>query len=98
MDCVLCCNAANDEANEIAVGFVIGACACEDGEAPCASACAEAGHAICAEPSAAPSDACIACLNGELDNPASACVHAANTRCDGDEACAPLLVCLRGCP
>ncbi len=98
MDCVHCCNGANQAENELAVGYVIGACACEDGEAPCAAQCRAAGHDLCGEASGAPSDACIACIQGELDNPASACVQAANTACTSDEACAPLLYCLRGCP
>ncbi|MEO7331924.1 MAG: hypothetical protein ABI193_25330 [Minicystis sp.] len=101
MDCARCCNGANEAANELAVGYVIGACACQDEQdekAPCAAACTAVGNDLCGAPGAAPSDACIACIQGELDNSASACVQAADAICTKDEACAPLLYCLRGCP
>jgi hypothetical protein len=97
-DCVVCCNTANEAANEIAVGYVIRECACKDAETACSAQCKAAGNDICNEPGAAPSDACIACIDGELQNSASSCVQAAETTCTGDEACAPLLYCLRGCP
>jgi hypothetical protein len=98
MDCVPCCNHANEAENELAVGYVIRECACKDDKAPCAAQCSAAGNNLCGEPGAAPSDACIACIQGELDNGTSACVQAADATCTGDEACAPLLYCLRGCP
>ncbi|MFO0758553.1 MAG: hypothetical protein U0359_18820 [Byssovorax sp.] len=98
MDCVVCCNEANEAANEAAVGYVIRECVCKDDKTPCAGPCGVMGNAICSEPGAGPSDECVACINGELDNPSSACVGAADKTCDEDEACAPLLFCLRGCP
>ena len=97
-DCALCCNTKNPDENELAVGYVIRACACQDDQTPCGPACKAAGNDICGEPGAAPSEACIACLNGELDNAQSACVAGADAVCQKDEACAPLLDCLRGCP
>ena len=98
MDCALCCNAANQAENELAVSYVIRECACKDEQTPCSAQCGAAGHNLCGEPGAAPSDACIACIEAELGNSASACVQAADATCTADEACAPLLHCLRGCP